>query len=305
MKHARRAGRLQDMTLETPPFCADAGIGLRLPHHRSVIEQRPPVRWFEIHAENYMTDSVAASELEQIARDYPLSIHAVGLSLGSVGGPDPKHLERLRELVVRYEPCLVSDHLSWSAVDGVHFPDLLPLPYTEESLDVFATGVDQAQSVLRREILVENPSKYLPLTHAMSEADFLAEIVRRTGCGVLLDINNIYVSARNGGRDPNSELLEYLEKIPPESIGELHLAGHAVVTAPDGHERRIDDHGSHVCGKVWKLFRIAVETIGARPTLIEWDTRLPSFEVLTAEADLAQSILEVSATAESRCVVTH
>jgi uncharacterized protein (UPF0276 family) len=293
------------MGREITPFCADAGIGLRLPHHRLVIEQRPLVRWFEIHAENYMTHGAAATELEQVSRDYRLSIHAVGLSLGSVGGPDPKHLARLRELVARYEPCLVSDHLSWSAVDGVHFPDLLPLPYTEESLDVFATGVDRAQSALRREILVENPSKYLPLTHAMSEADFLAEIVRRTGCGVLLDINNIYVSARNGGRDPNSELLEYLEKIPPESIGELHLAGHAVVTGPEGREQRIDDHGSHVCGDVWKLFRVAVETLGARPTLIEWDTRLPSFEVLTAEADLAQWILEVSRTSESRCVVTH
>jgi hypothetical protein len=285
--------------------CADAGIGLRLPHHRAAIEQRPPVRWFEIHAENYMSCGVAATELEQISRDYPLSIHAVGLSLGSAGGPDPKHLERLRELVARFEPCLVSDHLSWSAVDGVHFPDLLPLPYTEESLDVFATSVDRAQSALRREILIENPSKYLPLAQAMSEADFLAEIVRRTGCGVLLDINNIYVSARNGGRDPGSDLFECLEKIPPESIGELHLAGHAVVTGPEGREQRIDDHGSHVCGEVWKLFRVAVETLGARPTLIEWDTRLPSFEVLTAEADLAQWILEESATAEIQRAVTH
>jgi uncharacterized protein (UPF0276 family) len=293
------------MGREITPFCADAGIGLRLPHHRLVIEQQPLVRWFEIHAENYMTHGVAATELEQVSRDYPLSIHAVGLSLGSIGGPDAKHLARLRELVARYEPCLVSDHLSWSAVDGVHFPDLLPLPYTEESLDVFAIGVDRAQSALRREILIENPSKYLPLTHTMSEADFLAEIVRRTGCGVLLDINNIYVSARNDGRDPNSELLEYLEKIPPESIGELHLAGHAVVTRPEGREQRIDDHGSHVCGDVWKLFRVAVETLGARPTLIEWDTRLPSLEVLAAEADLAQWILEVSATSESRRVVTR
>jgi uncharacterized protein len=139
----------------------------------------------------------------------------------------------------------------------------------------------------------------------MSEADFLAEIVRRTGCGVLLDINNIYVSARNGGRDPGSDLLECLEKIPPESIGELHLAGHAVVTGPEGREQRIDDHGSHVRGEVWKLFRVAVETLGARPTLIEWDARLPSFEVLSAEADLAQWILEVSATAEIQRAVTH
>jgi uncharacterized protein len=282
-----------------------AGIGLRLPHHRWVMEQRPSVRWFEIHAENYMTESVAAAELEQLSRDYPLSIHAVGLSLGSVCGPDPKHLERLRELVTRYEPCLVSDHLSWSAVDGIHLPDLLPLPHTEESLDVFASGVDRAQSVLRREILIENPSKYFPLTRAMSEADFLSEIVRRTGCGVLLDINNIYVSARNMGRDPSSELLEYLEKLPSESIGELHLAGHAVVTEPGGNEQRIDDHGSPVCEEVWKLFRVAVETLGARPTLIEWDTRLPSFEVLAAEAGLAQSILEVASTSERQRVVTH
>ena len=280
------------------PISATAGIGLRLPHHRWLLEQRPAVHWLEVHPENYMTEGVQSAELERIANDYPLSLHAVGLSLGTAGGPDLAHLERLRELVSRYQPCLISDHLSWSAVDGTYFPDLLPLPYTDEALGVFAAGVDRTQSTLQRQMLVENPSKYFPLPHAMSEADFLAELVRRTGCGVLLDINNIYVSALNCGSDPDGQLHEYLAKIPHSNIGEVHLAGHATVIGADGRQRRIDDHGARVCGPVWQLFRHAIEILGPRPTLIEWDTRLPSFEVLQGEASVAQWILEESAPAE-------
>ena len=280
------------------PVCATAGIGLRLQHHRWLLEQRPRAHWLEVHPENYMTAGAQSAELDRIANHYPLSLHAVGLSLGSAGGPDSAHLERLRELVSRYQPCLVSDHLSWSAVDGTYFPDLLPLPYTDEALGVFAANVDRTQSILKRQILVENPSKYIPLLHAMSEADFMAEVVRRTGCGVLLDINNIYVSALNFGSDPNGQLHEYLAKIPHASIGEVHLAGHATVIGADGHQRRIDDHGARVCGPVWQLFRRAVQAIGPRPTLIEWDTRVPSFEVLQGEASVAQRILEEPVAAE-------
>jgi uncharacterized protein len=287
------------------PVSANAGIGLRLPHHRWLMEHRPAVHWLEVHPENYMTEGAQSAELERIATDYPLSLHAVGLSLGSVGGPDPAHLERLRELVSRYQPGLVSDHLSWSAIDGTHFPDLLPLPYTQEALEVFAASVDRTQSTLRRQLLVENPSRYFPLPHAMSEAEFLAELVRRTGCGVLLDINNIYVSALNCGADPNAQLHECLARIPHSSIGELHLAGHATVIAADGQQRRIDDHGSQVCGQVWQLFRDTIQTLGPRPTLIEWDTRLPSFEDLQGEASVAQWILDETTLSVNRYVAAR
>jgi uncharacterized protein (UPF0276 family) len=269
------------------PIPARAGIGLRLPHHDWVLERHPNIAWLEVHPENYMTDGSASEELERIAHDYPLSLHAVGLSLGSPAGPDAQHLARLKQMVARYQPGSVSDHLSWSASDGIHLPDLLPLPYTEEALAVFATNVERVQETLARPILVENPSRYMSLPHStLTEAEFLEQVVQRTGCGVLLDINNIYVTARNCGADPESQLREYLQRLPGSSIGELHLAGHSA----SGH-RLIDDHGSQVCTEVWQLFRTSVATLGARPTLIEWDTRLPSFETLQDEARAAQRIM--------------
>ena len=272
------------------PIPARAGIGLRLPHHDWVLEQHPNIAWLEVHPENYMTDGSASEELERIARNYPLSLHAVGLSLGSPAGPDAQHLARLKELVARYQPGSVSDHLSWSASDGIHLPDLLPLPYTEEALAVFATNVERVQATLARPILVENPSRYMSLPHStLTEAEFLEQVVQRTGCGVLLDINNIYVTARNCGADPESQLREYLRRLPGGSIGELHLAGHSA----SGH-RLIDDHGSQVCAEVWQLFRTSVTTLGPRPTLIEWDTRLPSFETLQDEARAAQWIMTMA-----------
>jgi uncharacterized protein len=269
------------------PISARAGIGLRLPHHTWVLDQHPDVAWLEVHPENYMTDGSASEELERIADDYPLSLHAVGLSLGSPAGPDPEHLARLVELVARYQPGLVSDHLSWSASDGIHLPDLLPLPYTEEALAVFASNVELVQDALGRTVLVENPSRYMSLPHStLTEAEFLEQLVRRTGCGVLLDINNIYVTACNCGADPEGQLNDFLRRLPARSVGELHLAGHST-----SGQRLIDDHGSQVCAAVWQLFRTAVATLGTRPTLIEWDTRLPSFEVLQGEARVAQSIM--------------
>jgi uncharacterized protein (UPF0276 family) len=269
------------------PIPARAGVGLRLPHHEWVLERHPDIAWLEVHPENYMTDGSASEELERIARGYPLSLHAVGLSLGSPAGPDPEHLARLGQLVARYQPGLVSDHLSWSASDGIHLPDLLPLPYTEEALAVFTGNVERVQDALARPILVENPSRYMSLPHSiLTEAEFLEQLVRRTGCGVLLDINNIYVTAHNCGADPESQLEHYLRRLPHGSVGELHLAGHDA-SGP----RLIDDHGSQVCADVWQLFRTAVATLGPRPTLIEWDTRLPSFEVLQGEARVAQWIM--------------
>jgi hypothetical protein len=269
------------------PIRARAGLGLRLPHHDWVLEHRPNIEWLEVHPENYMTDGSVAAELEHIARDYPLSLHAVGLSLGSPTGPDAEHLARLKQLVARYQPGLVSDHLSWSASDGIHLPDLLPLPYTEEALEVFTGNVERVQDTLGRTILVENPSRYMSLPHStLTEAEFLEQLVQRTGCGVLLDINNIYVTARNCDVDAASQLTEFLRRLPGSSVGELHLAGHSAAG-----NKLIDDHGAQVCAAVWQLFRTAIATLGARPTLIEWDTRLPAFETLQAEARVAQEIM--------------
>ena len=276
-----------------------AGIGLRLPHHAWVLGHRPRVSWFEVHPENYMTSGSQLDELDRIARDYPISLHAVGLSLGSAEALDPGHLRQLAELARRYEPPLLSDHLSWSAIDGIRLPDLLPLPYTEEALGVVASNIEQVQQALRRPLLLENPSKYLTLPAAtLTEAQFLAELVGRTGCGVLLDINNVYVSALNAGAPAAAQLEEFLRLIPHRSIQEIHLAGHTTQHLEDGRTVRIDDHGSEVCTEVWLLFATALQSLGARPTLIEWDTRLPAFERLQHQARAAQRIMEESATLE-------
>jgi uncharacterized protein (UPF0276 family) len=257
-----------------------------------VIERRPSAAWLEVHAENFMTHNTLLAELDAIAPDYPVSLHGVGLSLGSVTLPQREHLNRFRELVTRFEPDLVSDHLSWSAVDGIHLPDLLPLPYTEEALRFVIRNINHVQEVLRRQILLENPSKYIQLPDsAMSEAEFLAEVVLRTGCGVLLDVNNLYVSAVNQDLHAEATLIDFLNAVPPESIGEIHLAGHTSIRTDDGRQIRIDDHGAPIGTEVWKLYEEAIAHLGPLPTLIEWDTRIPAFEILQAEASAAESII--------------
>ncbi|HEX4197430.1 MAG TPA: DUF692 domain-containing protein [Caulobacteraceae bacterium] len=269
-----------------------AGIGLRFPHHDHVLARRPDVAWFEVHPENYLGFGVAAEDLEAVRRDYRVSLHATGLSLGSADGLDAEHLADIAELCRRIQPGLVSDHLSWSAASGLHLPDLLPLPYEHETLAVVARNVDQAQSALGRPILIENPSTYLAFAGAaLTEAQFLGELVKTAGCGVLLDINNIAVSAANLGESPAERLRSLLDGVPAAAIGEIHLAGHALRRLDDGTVLRIDDHGSPVSPAVWSLFEEAVARIGARPTLIEWDTDIPAFAVLEAEAAIAQSIL--------------
>jgi len=275
------------------PIPARTGIGLRIPHHARVIAEHHCADWLEVHPENYLSNEVAANELDMIRRDHALSLHAVGISLGSADGVSKEHLARLSGLILRYAPGLVSDHLSWSSTEGVHFPDLLPLPYTEEALKVVARNLDHAQTALRRSILLENPSTYfqIPLS-AMSEAEFLGELVRHSGCAVLLDINNIYVSARNHGADPMRSLRAYLEAIPAAAIEEIHLAGHTVQCLESGRDIRIDDHGSAVCADVWRLYETTIASIGARPTLIEWDNDLPDLTVLQAEAEKAQVIMD-------------
>jgi uncharacterized protein (UPF0276 family) len=264
-----------------------AGIGLRAPHVDEILTTCPAIPWLEIHPENYLGGGPAGRALEQIRRDYPLSFHAVGLSLGSVDGVDPRHLKRLRVLAERIEPALISEHLSWSTTRGVYLNHLLPLSYTEESLAVVCRNVNQVQAALGRRILVENPSLYLRFRYSpIPEAEFLNELSRRTGCGLLCDVNNIHVTAHNLGLDPMANL----KTLQPAFVGEIHLAGHARNDA-DGQTILIDDHGSRVPSDVWQLFSQALAHLGRRPTLVEWDTNIPPLEVLLEEARVAERYL--------------
>ena len=268
-----------------------AGIGLRAPHVGELLATRPAVPWLEVHPENYMSGGAALVLLEAVRREYPVSLHGVGLSLGTAEDIDARHLSRLRSLVDRLEPCLVSEHLSWSTAGGAYLNHLLPLPYTDETLRVVADHIDEVQNALGRRILIENPSSYLRFRHSsMTEPHFLAELARRTGCGLLCDVNNIYVSAWNVGLDAGS----YLDALPAPAIGEIHLAGHAANDA-DGRTILIDDHGSPVTAPVWKLYQRALERFGSVPTLIEWDTDLPELSVLLGEARVADRLLEAFA----------
>lgn len=267
---------------------ASVGVGLRGPHIAEVIATRPSLGWFEVHAENYMSEGPGLSRLEAIRRDYPLSLHGVGLSLGSAEGLDARHLARLERLAARLEPGLVSEHLSWSVNGGVYLNDLLPLPYTEEALAVVARNLETMQEALGRAVLVENPSAYLRFrASTIPEPEFLSELVRRTGCGLLCDVNNIYVSSANLGGDP----IAYLDALPAAAIGEIHLAGH-FRTERQGRTLLIDDHGSRVGEPVWALYHHALRRFGSIPTLIEWDKEIPSLEVLIGEARIARDIAE-------------
>lgn len=273
-----------------------AGIGLRSPHLAEIARDRPATGFLEIHAENYLAHSPALGAVELLRRDYEFSVHAVGLSLGSVDGLDDAHLDRVAALVDRLQPTLVSEHLSWSVAGGRYFNDLLPLPYTEEALQVVARNVDRLQDRLGRQVLVENPSCYLAFAYStLCEPEFLAELARRTGCGLLLDANNIVVTAHNLRLDPGA----WLRDMPASAIGEYHLAGHAVNDA-DGEPILIDDHGSRVGEGVWALFERIVRRFGPRPTLVEWDTDLPPLGVLLDEAGRAARLLRSETKADAR-----
>lgn len=268
---------------------ARAGIGLRAEHYDAVLEDRPPVGWLEVHSENYFgAGGKPLDYLECIRARYPLSLHGVGLSIGSTDPLNRQHLAKLKELIRRFEPALVSEHLSWSSVGGRYFNDLLPLPYTEEALDHMVARVAQVQDALGRQILIENPSSYLQYVEsAIPEWEFLVELAERTGCGVLLDVNNIYVSACNHGFDATA----YLQAVPRHIVREIHLAGFTV-NRVDGGEILIDTHNQPVWPPVWALYRQAVQRFGRIPTLIEWDTDLPELTVLVDEAYRADAILE-------------
>jgi hypothetical protein len=265
----------------------NAGIGLRLPHAAEIAATRPQLGFIEVHAENYMAHSAALNRLLEMRCDYPVSIHGVALSLGSAEQLDRIHLDRLKALIGLVEPVLVSEHLAWNAIGGAYLNDLLPLPYTEESLDFFCRHVGEAQETLGRRLLIENPSSYLRFRHStIPEAEFLTETARRTGCGILCDVNNIYVSATNFRFDP----IAYLDALPAGAIGEIHLAGHH--RAEDVNVL-IDDHGSRVAQPVWELYARALRRFGAVPTLIEWDTNIPPLEILLDEARHAQELADV------------
>jgi len=265
---------------------SSVGIGLRAPHVAEVLATRPGVAWLEGHAENYFGGGPAVRALGRIRADYPIALHGVGLSVGGADDPDAGHLRRLRRLADALEPLLVSEHLSWSSVGDTYLNNLLPLPYTEESLACVCDHVARAQEALGRRILLENPSAYLRFADStIPEPEFLGAIVRRTGCGLLCDVNNIHVSAHNLGFDP----IAYLDTLPAPAVGEIHLAGHSANDA-DGRTILIDDHGSRVAADVWRLYAYAIARFGARPTLIEWDTDIPPLAVLLDEAHHADRV---------------
>jgi len=259
------------------------GIGLRAQHYAELLERRPALAFVEVHSENYFgAGGAALAWLERTRAIYPLSLHGVGLSLGSWDPLDTGHLERLRGLVQRFEPAFVSEHLSWSSIGGRHANDLLPLPLDEEAIRHVAGRIGQAQEFLGRELLVENVSAYVRLGEsAMPEWEFVSEVARRSGCRLLLDVNNIWVNAANHGFDPD----HYLEAIAPELVAEIHLAGFERT-----QDLLVDTHGAPVAEEVWGLYARAIARFGARPTLIEWDTDLPALDVLLAEAARAGAV---------------
>jgi uncharacterized protein len=267
---------------------AHAGIGLKPEHQKDLLQNPPRVGFFEVHAENYMGAGGAPHRfLEWVRERYPLSIHGVGLSIGGAGPLDKAHLKRLRALLDRYQPGLFSEHLAWSTHDGIYLNDLLPLPYTDETLGIVAAHVSEVQDALGRQILIENPSAYLAFEEGeMAETDFLLTLVRRTGCGLLLDVNNVYVSAQNHGFDAAS----YLAAFPADHVREIHLAGYFETGDSVGAQLLIDAHDSPVRDAVWALYDGAIRRTGIVPTLIEWDNDLPPLKALLDQAAKADAI---------------
>jgi len=275
-------------SVKPSPVPAKAGIGLRFQHHQAVLDVKPDVAWMEVHTENYMGGGTAPRTLDAIRRDYPISLHGVGLSLGSAEGLDAAHIDRIRQVAERIEPAMMSEHIAWSSVAGTYLADLLPLPLTEEALAVVCRHVDQVQAQVNRRILVENPSTYVRFRHStIPEWEFMAAVAARTGCGILCDVNNIFVSAHNHDWDPSA----YLAALPADAIGEIHLAGHSLKPLAGGRTLRIDDHASRVCAEVWALYREALARFGPVPTLIEWDNEVPPLDVLLGEAAQANAFI--------------
>jgi hypothetical protein len=265
------------------------GVGLKAEHYRTIVEQRPDVGFFEVHAENYMgAGGPPHRYLSAIRERYPLSLHGVGLSIGADRPLDKDHLLRLNELIERYGPGLFSEHLAWSSHDSSFFNDLLPVPYTAETLTRVVEHVDEVQNALVRQMLLENPSTYLAFAESTySETDFISEVVRRTGCGLLLDVNNVFVASTNQQWDPTA----YIGAYPLDHVQEIHLAGYTSEADDKGRPLLIDTHNRPVDEIVWNLYAHAIALIGPVPTLIEWDADVPAWSTLMAEADRAEAIM--------------
>jgi uncharacterized protein (UPF0276 family) len=278
-----------------------AGVGLKAQCYKTILDANPDVGFFEVHAENYMGEGGPPHRyLAEIRDRYPLSLHGVGLSIGADRAIDRNHLRRLKELVDRYQPALFSEHLAWSAHDTAFFNDLLPVPYTAETLARIVEHVDEVQEALGRQMLLENPSTYLAFAESTySEIDFIAEIVRRTGCGLLLDVNNVYVASINQQYDP----ARYIDAYPLAAVREIHLAGHTRETDDKDRPLLIDTHDRPVDEIVWSLFAYAMGHLGLTPTLIEWDAKLPDWPVLKAEADRAEGIMFASEPGSCRAAI--
>jgi uncharacterized protein (UPF0276 family) len=267
------------------------GLGLKAQHYQTILETKPHIDWFEVHPENYMGEGgLPHYYLSQIHEHYPLSMHGVGLSLGSAEGIDKEHLQSLKKVVSKHQPAMVSEHLAWSHANSIFLNDLLPVPYTDEFLKIVVNNIHRVQDTLKRKILIENPSIYLAFeNNRFTETEFLAELVKQTECELLLDINNVYVSAHN----LNYDCQDYINHYPLEHVAEIHLAGHAQNHIQEENTIiLIDDHGSPVIDEVWDLFSYTQNKIDKNiPVLIEWDTNIPDFEILYKEAEKAQSFI--------------
>lgn len=266
-----------------------AGVGLKAQHYQTILQTRPDIGFFEVHAENYMgAGGPPHGWLTAIRQNYPLSLHGVGLSIGAARDLDADHLQRLRQLIQRYEPGLFSEHLAWSSHDSGFLNDLLPLPYTGETLARVCDHIDQVQAVLGRRMLLENPSTYLAFAESTwDEIDFIAEVARRTDCGLLLDVNNVHLSAVNQEWDP----FDYINRYPLDRVGEIHLAGFAPEADDLGRPLLIDTHDRPVDAFVWALYAHALRVTGPKPTLIEWDADVPDWPTLFAEAGRAEAVM--------------
>jgi uncharacterized protein (UPF0276 family) len=288
----RRREVCPDCRLRLPalPIADWAGTSFKHEHLNAILAEDPQAGFFEVHAENYMgAGGPPHQALERIRRDHPVSLHGVCMSIGGPQPLDQAHLTRFRALVERYEPALVSEHLAWSTHETTYFNDLLPLPYTPATLSHVCEHIDEMQNAIGRRILIENPSTYVAFASStMSETDFIRAVARRTGCGLLLDVNNVFVSAKNHGY----AALDYLSDFPLAEVEEIHLAGHTEQSDDEGEPLLIDSHDGPVADAVWKLYKIVMSYCGPLPTLIEWDSKIPAWPILRAEAAAAQAILD-------------
>ncbi|SDR32063.1 DUF692 domain-containing protein [Pseudovibrio sp. Tun.PSC04-5.I4] len=269
---------------------ARGGVGLKADHYRTILNEKPDIGFFEIHAENYMgAGGPPHGYLEAIRRDYPISLHGVGLSIGGASPLDKRHLARLKDVNDRYDPGMFSEHLAWSTHETEYYNDLLPLPYTEVTLKQVVEHIDEVQTYLGRQMLLENPSAYIIFKEStFEETEFLREVVKRTGCGLLLDVNNVFVSATNSGGSPEA----YVDRFPVEHVQEIHLGGHAPDTDELGYPLLIDAHDRKVADPVWALYARTIGRTGPQPTLIEWDADIPTWDILRYEAEQADVVIQ-------------